>query len=68
MSVSAYSVGDRVVVTGLAGAGKSTFSRALSAKTGLPLIHIEPQPESPFNGNKLRRKGVARTKFTALAE
>lgn len=37
----AISVGNRVVVTGLAGAGKSTFSRALSAKTGLPLIHLD---------------------------
>ena len=35
------SVGRRVVVTGLAGAGKSTFSKALSAKTGLPLIHLD---------------------------
>jgi adenylate kinase family enzyme len=34
-------VGQRVVVTGLAGAGKSTFSRALSAKTGLPVIHLD---------------------------
>ena len=34
-------VGRRVVVTGLAGAGKSTFSRALSAKTGLPVIHLD---------------------------
>ena len=35
------SVGRRVLVTGLAGAGKSTFSRALSAKTGLPVIHLD---------------------------
>ena len=35
------SIGRRVVVTGMAGAGKSTFSRALSAKTGLPLIHLD---------------------------
>src|ERR1700692_4950235 len=35
------SVGRRVAVTGMAGAGKSTFSRALSAKTGLPVIHID---------------------------
>jgi adenylate kinase family enzyme len=35
------SVGRRVVVTGLAGAGKSTFSKILSAKTGLPLIHLD---------------------------
>jgi adenylate kinase family enzyme len=34
-------VGRRVVVTGLAGAGKSTFSQSLSAKTGLPLIHLD---------------------------
>ncbi len=34
-------VGRRVVVTGLAGAGKSTFWRAFSAKTGLPLIHLD---------------------------
>jgi adenylate kinase family enzyme len=35
------SVGKRIVVTGLAGAGKSTFSRALSTKTGLPVIHLD---------------------------
>jgi adenylate kinase family enzyme len=29
------------VVTGIAGAGKSTFSRALSARTGLPVIHLD---------------------------
>ena len=34
-------LGRRVVVTGIAGAGKSTFSRALSAKTGLPVIHLD---------------------------
>src|SRR6516225_5557369 len=37
----AISVGRRVVVTGLAGAGKSTFSRALSARTGLPVIVLD---------------------------
>ena len=36
-----FSVGRRVVVTGMAGAGKSTFSRALSAETGLPVIHLD---------------------------
>ena len=33
--------GRRVVVTGTAGAGKSTFSRALSARTGLPVIVLD---------------------------
>jgi adenylate kinase family enzyme len=35
------SVGRRVVVTGMAGSGKSTFSRALSTRTGLPVIHLD---------------------------
>lgn len=37
----AIPIGHRVVVTGLARAGKSTFSRALSAQTGLALIHLD---------------------------
>ncbi|HET9849663.1 MAG TPA: hypothetical protein VFR68_14035 [Candidatus Dormibacteraeota bacterium] len=40
-SVSDICVGRRVLVTGMAGSGKSTFSRALSAKTGLPVIHLD---------------------------
>jgi len=34
-------VGRRVLVVGMAGSGKSTFSRALSARTGLPVIHLD---------------------------
>ena len=31
----------RVLVIGISGAGKSTFSRTLAAKTGLPLVHLD---------------------------
>lgn len=31
----------RVLVIGISGAGKSTFSQALAARTGLPLIHLD---------------------------
>jgi adenylate kinase family enzyme len=41
MGEAATAVGRRVVVTGLAGAGKSTLSIALAAKAGLPLIHLD---------------------------
>ena len=41
MEDGVLAIGRRVVVTGLAGSGKSTFSRELSAKTGLPLIHLD---------------------------
>jgi adenylate kinase family enzyme len=34
-------IGRRVVVTGMAGSGKSTFSRSLAVKTGLPVIHLD---------------------------
>jgi adenylate kinase family enzyme len=34
-------LGRRIVVTGLAGSGKSTFALALAARTGLPVIHLD---------------------------
>ena len=34
-------IGRRVLVIGMAGSGKSTFSRALSARTGLPVVHLD---------------------------
>ena len=34
-------LGRRVIVTGLAGSGKSTLSLALAAKTGLPVINLD---------------------------
>ena len=34
-------IGRRVLVIGMAGSGKSTFSLALSAQTGLPVIHLD---------------------------
>jgi adenylate kinase family enzyme len=34
-------IGRRVLVIGMAGSGKSTFARALSARTGLPVIHLD---------------------------
>ena len=40
-------VGSRIVVTGMAGAGKSTFSRTLSARTGLPLVHLDLHSWNP---------------------
>jgi len=38
---AALAIGRRVLVTGLAGSGKSTFSRSLAARTGLPLIYLD---------------------------
>ena len=41
MSEAALALGRRVVVTGLAGSGKSTLSVALAAKTCLPVINLD---------------------------
>lgn len=41
MNEGPLAIGCRVVVTGLAGSGKSTFAVALAAKTGLPVIYLD---------------------------
>src|SRR3546814_14734997 len=38
---SRMALGQRIIVTGLPGSGKSTLSLALAAKTGLPPIHLD---------------------------
>ena len=35
------SIGNRILVLGCPGSGKSTFARRLQEKTGLPLIHLD---------------------------
>ena len=41
MGSAAAGIGRRILVTGMAGSGKSTFSRSLAARTGLPVIHLD---------------------------
>ena len=35
------SIGDRILILGCPGSGKSNFARALAARTGLPLVHLD---------------------------
>ena len=34
-------IGDKIIVLGCPGSGKSTFAKRLHARTGLPLIHLD---------------------------
>ena len=54
----------RVLVIGISGAGKSTFSRALAARTGLPLIHLDKEFWQP--GWQITRKPEWRAKVAKL--
>jgi hypothetical protein len=41
MNSASHVLGRRVLVDGMMGSGKSTFTRALAVRTGLPVIHLD---------------------------
>ena len=36
-----HKIGNKIIVLGCPGSGKSTFAKSLQARTGLPLIHLD---------------------------
>lgn len=55
----------RVLVIGISGAGKSTFSRVLAARTKLPLIHLDREFWQP--GWKVTPRNIWRARVEQLA-
>jgi len=47
MNDASPAVGRRVLVIGMAGSGKSTFSRSLSGRTGVPTVHLDVHSWKP---------------------
>ena len=39
--MSKASIGNRILILGCPGSGKSTFARALGERTGLPVVHLD---------------------------
>ena len=54
----------RVLVIGISGAGKSTFARALAARTALPLIHLDREFWRP--GWRITPRDLWRAKVAEL--
>lgn len=59
-------VGNRIVVTGMAGAGKSVFSQRLSKKTGLPVICLDLHSWNP-GWVRVPKEGFIEKQRTLLA-
>ncbi len=53
---------DRILIIGNAGAGKSTFAKALAQKLGLPLVHLD---QLYWTGNW---ENISREEFDALLQ
>ena len=55
-------IGQKIIVIGCSGAGKSTFARALAEKTGLPLCHLD------LIWHRADKTHITREEFEALFE
>ena len=56
----------RILVIGISGAGKNTFTRKLAAKTGLPVIHLDTEFWKP--GWRVTERAEWRAKIAKLIE